>query len=91
MATGELPPEDLPMPELLAAVSFEASDPLQRCVSFQDRGLARRQPRDPESLLMTPAQHVRPLAHLRPAFAAAGNLLVHVTGTRELTRVPEET
>ena len=41
------------MPELLAAVSFEASDPLPRCGSFRDRGLVRRQPRGPESLLIT--------------------------------------
>src|SRR4029077_16420827 len=43
-----LPPEDLPMPELLAAVSFEASDPLPRCGSFRDRSLARRQHRGPD-------------------------------------------
>ena len=41
------------MPELLAAVSFEASNPLPRCGSFRERGLARRQPRAPESLVIT--------------------------------------
>jgi hypothetical protein len=40
VATGGLAPEDLPMPELLAAVSFEASNPLPRCGSFRERGLA---------------------------------------------------
>jgi len=48
VATGGLPPEDLPMPELLAVVYFAASDPLPRCGSFRDRGLAQRQHRGPD-------------------------------------------
>src|SRR6476646_11885094 len=50
---GGLPPEDLPMPELLAAVYFAAFDPLPRCGLFRDRGLTGRQPSGPESLLIT--------------------------------------
>ena len=41
----KLPPEDLPMPELLAAVYFAASDPPPHCGSFGDPGLAQRQHR----------------------------------------------
>src|SRR5882672_2718447 len=71
-----LPREDLPMPELLAAVYFAASDLPPPGESFRDRGLAQRQHRGPESLLITAsATRAPPLAHRRPAFAAAGNLL----------------
>ena len=48
VATGGLLPEDLPMPELLAAVYFTASDPLSRCGSFRERGLGQRQHRGPD-------------------------------------------
>ena len=45
---GGLLPEDLPMPELLAAVYFAPSDPLPWCGSFRDRGLGQRQHRGPD-------------------------------------------
>jgi len=59
VATGGLPPEDLPVPVLLAAVYFTASDPLPRRGSFRDQGLAQRRHRDPESLAIQKRQHVR--------------------------------
>jgi hypothetical protein len=61
--------------------------------SFQDRGVARRQPPGPESLLITPGATGAPrwLIFDRLLLLAISSTAVRVTGTRELTRVPEET
>ncbi len=48
----ELRPEDLLMPEPLAAMYFASSDSLPRRRSFQDRGLAQASTCGPESSLI---------------------------------------
>ena len=51
--------EIMPLPELLAAVYFAASDPLSRRGSFRDQGLAQRQHRGPEICDYRKTQQVR--------------------------------
>jgi hypothetical protein len=74
------------MPDLLAAVSFEASNPLPRSGSFRKRGLARRQPRAPESLVITAGETRAPrwlILDELSALRVSSSRDVRVTGTRE--------
>jgi hypothetical protein len=81
------------MLELLAAVYFAVSDLLPARASFRARGFAQRQSRGPETLLITAGATMRPVLSSLGDFGAASNLLegVRISGTRDYSRVPEET
>src|SRR4026208_874340 len=86
-------PKGMPMLELLAAVYFAVSDLLPARASFRARGFAQRQSRGPETLLITAGATMRPVLSSLGDFGAASNLLegVRISGTRDYSRVPEET
>ena len=77
----------MPLPERLVAEYFAASDPLSRCESFRGRGLAQRQHRGPESLLITAGATCAPAPWLMldelPVLRVISSREVRITGTRE--------
>ena len=63
-------PETMPLPERLVAVYFAASDPRLPCGFFRDRGVAQRQRRVLETLLIAAGATRAPLTHSRWALGA---------------------
>ena len=75
VATGGLPPEDLPMPVLLTAVYFAASDQLPRRGSFRDRGPPKAGTATLRVWRFKKGNTCASLVYPRRPFGAASNLL----------------